>query len=76
MKLTELSKWHLTELEKLSKVVPVEIHNEYFEFWSGNIKLSNTKIKAFEGGFTLSERYDNHVVEKPYGSLTDYFYCG
>lgn len=74
MRLTELSQWHLAELDELSKVIPVKMHDEHFEFWSGNRKLGNTVVVAFEGGFALEERYGEGIVEKPYGNLTDWFY--
>ena len=76
MKLTELSPWHLEQIEKLSKVVSVEYCNEKFEFFSGVPKLGTTKLTPTLDGFTISERYSTHYLAKEddWKDLLGYFY--
>ena len=75
MKLTQLTDWHLNQLEKLAKVTAVSYQNEQFEFWSGVSKLGDTQLKPTELGFIVNERYDTHHVSKAdEDTLLHYFY--
>lgn len=75
MKLTELSEWHLDQLDKLAEHVEVCFGSEgTFEFFSGVPKLGNTKLKPTQDGFEVIERYMNYQCSKPYDFLTDYLH--
>ena len=67
MKLTELTPQHLIALQKLSEVVDVKFRTIDGEtcvyFWSGDRKLSDTKLTPHDWGFTVTERYDTYTKE-------------
>ena len=81
MKISELTQWHLQQLQKLSEKTEVKFNSiegdAKFLFWSGNQKEGWTELWAKEEKFEIYQRY-NHLetMHKSdiWESLTDWVY--
>jgi energy-coupling factor transporter ATP-binding protein EcfA2 len=74
IKLANLSKWHLNEIEKLSELVSVEYNKGVFVFFSGTSKGGQTELIPIKNGFIIKERYDSTTItDSDYRELTDFY---
>jgi hypothetical protein len=67
MRLTELTKDHLSQLERLGNVTEVNMTfnkgSVEFDFFSGVSKLGQTKLQPNKNGWKVVERYDSEMID-------------